>query len=216
MQRLNAKCEKCFDQNHLNMLFAIRYDVGTTNSGNNTNKKKDTSPAIWQIGVRIYCFTMLHGKQYRKVYNMYEFLKFYRSFWQILEASEASTSNNSGDQNFTDFTRDEDFMKISIFNESCCLEDGRCIICFDNSPDTVLPCTHAYCSNCISTFQRVNQKWCPLCRLPLKENEEWLMTEKPSKEAINMYLVDGNNEQEEQQQQSTSSNLQEQPAGEPV
>uniref|UniRef100_A0A914NAV4 RING-type domain-containing protein n=2 Tax=Meloidogyne TaxID=189290 RepID=A0A914NAV4_MELIC len=172
VQELNERCIKCFGQNQMNMLFAIKY---------NPDDK-----FIWQLGVRVHCFTVLDEKPYRRTYNLYQFLKFYHTTIQILDASEASATSNSDPS--------KDFMKIAILDESCYVEDGQCIICFDARPDAVLPCAHAYCSSCINSFLRINQKCCPLCRRPMKENEAWVMTEKPSKECINLYLVESNRE----------------------
>lgn len=172
VQELNERCSECFDQNQLNMIFAVKY-----------YEHKDP----WQFSVRIFCFTVLDGKAYRKTYNLYQFMKFYRSFSHILEASQISSAVG---QQHTDPTRDEDFMRISIFDESCCVDDGQCIVCFDSRPDAVLPCAHAYCSKCIDNFQRINQRCCPLCRLPLQGDDAWVVAEKPSKESINLYLVE--------------------------
>uniref|UniRef100_A0A914N4Y8 RING-type domain-containing protein n=1 Tax=Meloidogyne incognita TaxID=6306 RepID=A0A914N4Y8_MELIC len=172
VQELNERCIKCFGQNQMNMLFAIKY---------NPDDK-----FIWQLGVRVHCFTVLDEKPYRRTYNLYQFLKFYHTTIQILDASEASTTSTSDPS--------KDFMKIAILDESCYVEDGQCIICFDARPDAVLPCAHAYCSSCINSFLRINQKCCPLCRRPMKEDEAWVMTEKPSKECINLYLVESNRE----------------------
>ncbi|KAL3103117.1 hypothetical protein niasHS_002303 [Heterodera schachtii] len=157
IQELNKKCAECFEESTLNMLFAT--------------KSTEERGILWQRSVRIHCFTVFDEKIYRKVYSLFQFLKFYESFIQILEASEASKHRENSLNN-------KDLMNMSIFKESCCAysEDGRCIICFDSFPDSVLPCAHAYCSKCVDTFRAVDQSCCPLCRHPLKRNgqdEAW-------------------------------------------
>uniref|UniRef100_A0A183BKL0 RING-type domain-containing protein n=1 Tax=Globodera pallida TaxID=36090 RepID=A0A183BKL0_GLOPA len=180
IQELNKKCAKCFEESSLNMLFVM--------------KSSDEKGLLWQRSARIHCFTVLDEKIYRKTYNLYQFLKFYESFIQVLEASEASSDRKNSEN-------DHNLLNLSIYNDSCCgcTEDGKCIICFDSRPDSVLPCAHAYCSQCIDAFHAVDQNCCPLCRYPLKrhgQDEAWVMTEGPNKESINRYLVQSFDQQE--------------------
>uniref|UniRef100_A0A914GUI2 RING-type domain-containing protein n=1 Tax=Globodera rostochiensis TaxID=31243 RepID=A0A914GUI2_GLORO len=157
IQELNKKCANCFEESSLNMLFVM--------------KSSDEKGLLWQRSARIHCFTVLDEKIYRKTYNLYQFLKFYESFIQVLEASEASNDQKTSENG-------HNLLNLSIYNDSCCgcTEDGKCIICFDSRPDSVLPCAHAYCSQCIDAFHAVDQNCCPLCRYPLKrhgQDEAW-------------------------------------------
>ena len=58
--------------------------------------------------------------------------------------------------------------------------DRICIICFGEiSNGVILGCSHAYCKDCIDTWQREeigNQ--CPLCRASIAQNEMWIDIEK--------------------------------------
>uniref|UniRef100_A0A915D9X0 RING-type domain-containing protein n=1 Tax=Ditylenchus dipsaci TaxID=166011 RepID=A0A915D9X0_9BILA len=168
VSKLNTRCEHCFVQSSVKMLFAVKY--------------QDENSLFWKKSVRIRCFTTRKDTPYCKNYGLYEFLKFFRSLSQILCAAEASTSA-------IDLASNNSLMEMSIFQESCNIE-GHCIICFENKPNSVLPCAHAYCDKCIDKFRACNQNCCPLCRHQITVgNDSWVVTEKPEKESINVYLV---------------------------
>jgi len=58
-------------------------------------------------------------------------------------------------------------------------EENDCIICMSEQADVILPCTHAYCHNCIHRWS-LTSKECPTCRRPCCDDEEsWIITPRP-------------------------------------
>ena len=60
-----------------------------------------------------------------------------------------------------------------------------CNMCFlpqnkERKPDTILPCTHSYCTPCIEQWN-VDHKTCPVCRETVNDatDEGWVVSEGP-------------------------------------
>uniref|UniRef100_A0A0N4ZUM7 RING-type domain-containing protein n=1 Tax=Parastrongyloides trichosuri TaxID=131310 RepID=A0A0N4ZUM7_PARTI len=88
------------------------------------------------------------------------------------------------------------YLKNSLFGPSCgsetTNEDGECLICLDRNPNTVLPCSHAFCEICIDRIKECNKNFCPLCREEIKKdgNEDlWSIPDLPEYSEIQNYML---------------------------
>jgi len=178
VEDLNKRCQVCFAESRVKMLFAV--------------KELDEKSLLWKRSVRIYCYTVRDDRSYRKIYNLFEFLSFHRALSQVLDAAEATPEAATEMPSTSAISNNEALMKMSIFQDSCSI-DGLCIICFDEKPNVVLPCTHAYCDKCVGAFKGANQNSCPLCRHRLfaTGSDCYVVVERPEKESLCTYMVNG-------------------------
>jgi hypothetical protein len=119
--------------------------------------------------------------EFGRTFTLRQFLRLYQAIKPLIEAA------NEG-SNLNHMFECEDIMGTSIFQDSCTTE-GECVICLEREPDTILPCMHAYCSQCLDDCRRHNQK-CPLCRVgSTYEQDEWVVPKMPEADTIKNYVV---------------------------
>eukprot|EP00056_Hartaetosiga_gracilis_P004772 m.78070 g.78070 ORF g.78070 m.78070 type:complete len:225 (+) comp11940_c3_seq6:241-915(+) len=60
---------------------------------------------------------------------------------------------------------------LGIVSEAVPIGGESCIVCEDEVASRVLPCTHAFCGDCLKQWGSINPT-CPLCRQPIPPEEE--------------------------------------------
>jgi hypothetical protein len=66
------------------------------------------------------------------------------------------------------------------YEEKQSMKEEECCICLDNPVNLVLDCSHGFCEDCISDWQK-QQKSCPVCRYQSSEAgspDAWIIAEK--------------------------------------
>jgi len=51
------------------------------------------------------------------------------------------------------------------------IEESECVICMERKAQIVLPCTHAFCEDCLSVW-RQKSATCPMCRTTISNNND--------------------------------------------
>jgi hypothetical protein len=50
----------------------------------------------------------------------------------------------------------------------------ECVICFERKPDTVLSCSHAFCNECLQSWNaQLHHDDCPMCRVSGVKDDAW-------------------------------------------
>uniref|UniRef100_A0AC35G5F6 RING-type domain-containing protein n=1 Tax=Panagrolaimus sp. PS1159 TaxID=55785 RepID=A0AC35G5F6_9BILA len=176
LELINEINQKCFETagnkpNDKYLCFAI--------------KKGSTETFLWKATIRICCFTkMLSDTNTKAVsgrtFTLRQFLRLYQAIKPLIEAVHEGPNLNQ-------IFECNDLMSTSMFQDSC-TNEGECVICLEREPDTVLPCSHAYCSKCLDDCRRHNQK-CPLCRVGSTfEEDEWVVPKMPEADDLKNYV----------------------------
>eukprot|EP00043_Microstomoeca_roanoka_P012074 m.115953 g.115953 ORF g.115953 m.115953 type:complete len:203 (-) comp15383_c0_seq1:219-827(-) len=95
--------------------------------------------------------------------------------------------------NFIKASCDEGTLTHSVLNFALTTteedEAEKCIICCENPPQEVLPCTHSFCEGCLKTWDAINPT-CPICREAVpRESDRFVNVQKPSDAEVNDYLL---------------------------
>jgi hypothetical protein len=80
----------------------------------------------------------LPGRRDKKVLS---FKQFYRLYYHLHQFSNVSLEAKP---------KQSDIISLSSSLDEA--DSDECPVCLDREPDTVLPCTHAFCSECISEW----------------------------------------------------------------
>jgi len=117
--------------------------------------------SLWKFFVGIY----ITKTDFTRPPKMLNLKQFYRVFLQIKE-SAALLDNNHHEKNQPGFM--DDMLEPS---------DNECTICMEKMAEVVLPCTHAFCNNCLGGWQKKSNT-CPMCRKNLDSTgeEDWVLT----------------------------------------
>jgi hypothetical protein len=65
----------------------------------------------------------------------------------------------------------------------------ECVVCMERKPAVVLPCTHAFCNECLSQWKGKSDS-CPLCRASVskQEDESWVLASAPTDAELATYV----------------------------
>ncbi|XP_023339513.1 RING finger protein 141 [Eurytemora carolleeae] len=188
IQELNEISGHFLDSNGKRLVFAVKKGTDTT--------------ALWKATVRVACVKVdAESKSIDslRLLNLKQFLAVHRSLHSQASAlnlcvvpSVESCEDNSS-ENLTQ--ESEEYVKVRApghplslpaFSHSMFLDEAlegtsldECCVCLERKPDTILPCAHAYCTQCIQQWN-VNHKTCPVCREKLDSADEgWVISDGP-------------------------------------
>ncbi|RZF48985.1 hypothetical protein LSTR_LSTR012468 [Laodelphax striatellus] len=183
LDQLNTLSQQCMDSDGMQLIFAIQ-------------RGTDSSALFWKSRVRIVCIKVDLDKKevdsYR-IMSLNEFLKVFKSLnnqcmaaqcisscEEAVEEEGGLASTSSGrvaNDPLTASRLMSEVDRVKNDNDQLQLE---CCICFERKPNTMLPCTHSYCKQCIEQWN-VNNKTCPICREEVKSNDDsWVISEAPN------------------------------------
>lgn len=177
-------------------------------------KGSDKTPLLWKATIRIACVKVdPQTKKIAdyKLINLKQFLQIFNNFQNHINAMSVSEdkqrSNNSSCNNSPTAAAGRHRLDVSylmnqlhntdkVFNfDDCDVEvDGgassstageECSICLDRKPEIILPCSHFYCTPCITQWNLTN-KSCPICMEELSDTSEgWVISEMPDAQEVN-------------------------------
>ncbi|XP_039294493.1 RING finger protein 141 [Nilaparvata lugens] len=192
LDQLNTLSQQCMDSDGMQLIFAIQ-------------KGTDSSALFWKSRVRIVCIKIdLETKEidsYR-VMSLNEFLKVFKSLnnqcmaAQCISSCEEATEEAEDDRPSTSagqgvtndparvtndpLTASRLMREVDRVKNDCDPLQLECCICFERKPNTMLPCTHAYCKQCIEQWN-MNHKTYTICREEVKSNDDsWVISEAPN------------------------------------
>jgi len=180
VQQLNDISKQFLDSNGKRLVFAVQKGTDAT--------------ALWKGTVRVACVKVDSDTKEvdsLRLLNLKQFLAVHRSI-QIQAAAvtpgESSTTTPplSPASQGADAGKRSHPLSLPAFSHSMILEEAlegtsleECCVCLERKPDTILPCAHSYCTQCIQQWN-VNHKTCPVCRERLDSTEEgWVISDGP-------------------------------------
>ncbi|XP_018332005.1 RING finger protein 141-like [Agrilus planipennis] len=169
---LNVLSKKYEDSNGKRLVFAVKQNTDTS--------------IFWKATVQIAC-VKLDAKcsqvESFRLMNLPEFIKVFKTLkCQYLTETESKKLQENLEAS-TLFSNIEEAMKHNK-NRANLENLNECCICLERVPETLLPCTHSYCSKCIEEWSD-NHDTCPICREKLKSSDDtWVLSEVPKAEEI--------------------------------
>ncbi|RNA18028.1 RING finger protein 141-like [Brachionus plicatilis] len=139
---------------------------------------------FWKFTIRIECTKSKIGDSDIKSFRLLklnEFLHIYQHIKQYADALKLfdDTQQNNLDSVQPKLTSSFLFDNIQVLNQSSSLNEDICCICMEEKTNLVLSCSHNYCEKCIEEW-KITSKTCPICRCIMKDNDSFIIAEKPN------------------------------------
>lgn len=174
-------------------------------------KGSDKTPLLWKATIRIACvkvdpitkkiddYKLINLKQFLQVFNNFQNHINAMSVSEDKQRSNSSSNNNSPTSSASRHRLDMSYLMSQLHNtdrvsslDDCNMGAGasstageECCICLDRKPEIILPCSHFYCTPCITQWNLTN-KSCPICLESLSDtNEGWVISEMPEVDEVN-------------------------------
>ncbi|EFA76610.1 hypothetical protein PPL_09915 [Heterostelium album PN500] len=172
-------------------------DLNDRNNNNNNNNNQSNSN---NNSLR----NSIDKSNVQNILKYGQFYQFMMAVQEIIESGETSMKNNNKSKlkkqvsksSVTpggDYDEDDEF-SIPINDiykrASWQIEDSReCPICFEDDQLSVVPCGHAFCSDCINQWRSRNNT-CPMCRTLGDDQDEmdFVLVEEAQPEEISTYF----------------------------
>eukprot|EP00301_Raphidiophrys_heterophryoidea_P025036 c8300_g1_i1.p1 GENE.c8300_g1_i1~~c8300_g1_i1.p1 ORF type:complete len:234 (-),score=51.75 c8300_g1_i1:503-1204(-) len=105
---------------------------------------------------------------------------------EVLNADQGSVPSSSDCTSSSNHTHHDSPTPPARLSSS----DLECSICLElGHVDTVLPCSHAFCSNCLSNWC-ATASTCPLCRAPADTDETFALFALPAPHEVRQSIID--------------------------
>ncbi|CAF0991794.1 unnamed protein product [Brachionus calyciflorus] len=142
---------------------------------------------LWKFTVRIECTKSRVGDSDIKSFRLLklnEFINVYNHIKQHTEALKLFENQHEDHVNGGELPkfsiRDSIFFDaMQNIDESSLKDDDICCICMVEKTNLILSCAHNYCENCIEEW-KITSKTCPICRCIVKDNDCFVIAEKPN------------------------------------
>jgi len=186
VEELNQISGHFLDANGKRLVFAVKKGTDTT--------------ALWKGTVRVACVKVdadTKEVESHRFLNLKQFLAVHRSIQaqaSVVELADSgetlSVSSSSPSPSHSaaeaDGKKTDHPLSLPSFSHSFLLSEAlegtsleECCVCLERKPDTILPCAHSYCTQCINQWN-VNHKTCPVCREKVESADEgWVISDGP-------------------------------------
>ncbi|GMT36672.1 hypothetical protein PFISCL1PPCAC_27969 [Pristionchus fissidentatus] len=147
----------------------------------------------WKAHLQILCVAV-HTQTgvYRSVrsYTLQRFLNIHHALSMIPETvSVPSSPSTLSDSIFVECSTEIP----TTSNDVRSPDEKSCCICFDRDSDTILSCTHSFCSVCVVAWSEYRLQFqCPLCKAAIRSpiTDSWeLMSEQPTTAEMRDYFT---------------------------
>ncbi|GMR60306.1 hypothetical protein PMAYCL1PPCAC_30501 [Pristionchus mayeri] len=183
VRSVNAKCRGLVNEQKEYFVFCVR-----------NGALRDEG---WKEHLQMICVaTHTETNQYRfvRTYSIQRFLNIYHAFSMIPEVANVPAALPSlTDSIFVECSTNPESSQAAGIEYGCSVDEKSCCICFDREADTILSCSHSFCTVCVATWSEYRTLFqCPLCkaaiRSPLKDSWE-LMSEQPTRAEMEGYFT---------------------------